>query len=184
MTFLNIKDKTINIDKILIRLPYNPYMPYIIDGHNLIPQLGLDLSSIDDEESLIGVILEYSRQARLGQVEIYFDNGQPGQLEKQRRGALTIIFTRRPMIADQAISSRLANLKNDAKNWTVVSSDRRVQSEARSTGAKVLSSDQFSEMVKKQLAKRKPGKSQEHGKLSEDEVNKWLKIFEQGGQNK
>ncbi|MEI6289636.1 MAG: NYN domain-containing protein [Chloroflexota bacterium] len=157
-------------------------MPYIIDGHNLIPQLGLDLSSIDDEESLIGVILEYSRQARLGQVEIYFDNGQPGQAERQKRGTLTIVFTRRPMIADQAISNRLFMLKKDAKNWTVVSSDRKVQAEAKSAGARVISSDQFSGMVMNQLAKSKPGKTHEHGKLSEAEVEKWLHIFEQSEQ--
>ena len=159
-------------------------MPYIIDGHNLIPLLGLDLSSIDDEESLVGVILEYSRQARLGQVEIYFDNGQPGQAERQKRGSLTLIFTRRPMIADHAISNRLSALKKDAKNWTVISSDRKVQSEARSVGARVISSDQFSGMVMNQLAKSKPGKSHDHGKLSEAEVDKWLHIFEQGEKNK
>ena len=47
-------------------------MPYLIDGHNLIPKLGLRLDSIDDESELIAILQEFSRRERR-QVEVFFD---------------------------------------------------------------------------------------------------------------
>ncbi len=35
-------------------------LPYLIDGHNLIPKLGLRLDSIDDEMDLVVRLQEYS----------------------------------------------------------------------------------------------------------------------------
>ena len=43
-------------------------MPYLIDGHNLIPKLGLRLDSLDDEEQLIPRLQEFCRLRR-AQVE-------------------------------------------------------------------------------------------------------------------
>jgi uncharacterized protein len=117
-------------------------MPYLIDGHNLIPKLGLDLSSFDDENALIERLNEFSRISRRGQLEIYFDNALPGGPEKQKKGLVNAYFVRHPMIADEAIRLRLQHLKHDAKNWSVVSSDHRVQAEARAVGARVISSDE------------------------------------------
>jgi hypothetical protein len=39
-------------------------MPYLIDGHNLIPKLGLRLDSMDDEQELIAILQEYARLER------------------------------------------------------------------------------------------------------------------------
>ena len=36
-------------------------MPYLIDGHNLIPKLGLRLESLDDEMELIAILQEFCR---------------------------------------------------------------------------------------------------------------------------
>ncbi len=46
-------------------------MPYLIDGHNLIPKLGLHLDSFDDEVKLINKLNEIYRSARKTQVEVY-----------------------------------------------------------------------------------------------------------------
>jgi predicted RNA-binding protein with PIN domain len=105
-------------------------MPFLIDGHNLIPRVGLRLDSLDDELELIRLLQEYSRLSR-GQVEVYFDNAPAGQPAKQKHGMVTAHFVRRPDIADEAIRQRIAKLGASAKNWTVISSDRRVQAEAR-----------------------------------------------------
>ena len=152
-------------------------MPYLIDGHNLIPSLGLDLSSFDDETELIERLNEFCRLSRRGQVEIYFDNAQPGQRQKRKIGSVSVIFIRRPQIADEAIRLRLKQLKNDARNWNVVSSDHRVQSEARSAGAKVISSGEFAHLVIETL---RAGPAQSDGPargISAREVDEWLHLF-------
>ena len=46
-------------------------MPYLIDGHNLIPRLGLRLDSMDDEMELIAILQEFYRTERR-QVEVFF----------------------------------------------------------------------------------------------------------------
>ncbi len=152
-------------------------MPYLIDGHNLIPNLGLDLSSFDDETELIERLNEFCRLSRRGQVEIYFDNAQPGGHQKQKIGLVTAIFVRRPQIADEAIRLRLKQLKNDAKNWSVVSSDHRVQSEARSAGAKVISSPEFANLVIETLRSGPAPADGAKSILSAREVDEWLTLF-------
>ena len=47
-------------------------MPYLIDGHNLIPKLGLRLDSVDDEMELVAILQEFARLER-SQIEVYFD---------------------------------------------------------------------------------------------------------------
>src|SRR5512140_502536 len=102
-------------------------MPYLIDGHNLIPKLGLRLDSFDDELELVGRLNEYCRLSRKTGLEVYFDNAAPGSPETRRMGLLTAHFVRKPRIADEAIRLRLKKLGKAARNWTVVSSDRSVQ---------------------------------------------------------
>jgi uncharacterized protein len=149
-------------------------MPFLIDGHNLIPRVGLRLDSLDDELELIRLLQEYSRLSR-GQVEVYFDNAPAGQPAKQKHGMVTAHFVRRPDIADEAIRQRIAKLGASAKNWTVISSDRRVQAEARAAKAKVLSSDEFAGQVRRTLQNKAAlgGESA----MSEGELNDWLELF-------
>ena len=117
-------------------------MPYLIDGHNLIPKLGLQLSSMDDEAELISRLQEFCRLRR-AQVEVYFDGAPPGQAATRKAGAVTALFVRRGSSADAAIEIRLARLGKTVKNWFVVSSDGRVQRAAHAAHAGVLSSEEF-----------------------------------------
>lgn len=156
-------------------LLYNPAMPYLIDGHNLIPKLGLDLNSFDDEMQLVERLNEFCRLSRRGQVEIYFDNAAPGNPETSKMGLVTTHFVRKPLIADEAIRQRLRKLGSAAKNWNVVSSDQRVQVEARAAGARVISSDEFAQTVSATLrAGPPPG---EKKSMSERELQEWLTLF-------
>ena len=149
-------------------------MPFLIDGHNLIPRIGLRLDLLDDELELIRLLQEYCRLSR-SQAEAYFDNAPTGQPAKQKHGAVTAYSVRRPDIADEAIRRRIKRLGASAKNWTVVSSDRRVQAEARSAKAKVLSSDEFARQVRLTL-QNKPT-SAGGSAMSEKELNAWLELF-------
>ena len=149
-------------------------MPFLIDGHNLIPRVGLRLDSLDDELDLIRLLQEFCRLSR-SQAEVYFDNAPAGQPAKQKHGMVTAHFVRKPDIADEAIYQRIRKLGLSAKNWTIVSSDRRVQAEARSTKAKILSSDEFARQVR--LTLQNKSASLGDNALNEKEINDWLELF-------
>ena len=158
-------------------------MPYLIDGHNLIPKLGLNLNSLDDEMELIERLNEFCRISRKGQLEVYFDNALPGTPETRKIGLVAAHFVRRPLIADDAIRLRLKKLGRAAKNWNVVSSDHRVQAEARTSGAKVISSDEFAATVIDTL-RSGPAPAAKQSTMSERELEEWLKLFSERGKQK
>jgi uncharacterized protein len=152
-------------------------MPYLIDGHNLIPKLGLQLASLDDEQALISRLQEFCRLRRV-QVEVYFDGAPPGQPSTRQAGVVTAHFVRQGTSADAAIENRLARLGNAARNWTMVSSDGRVQRAARAVHAKVINSEVFArEMSRVQAASNSPTK--QAATLAPDQVEEWLDIFNQ-----
>jgi|SRR6185436_13473717 predicted RNA-binding protein with PIN domain len=152
-------------------------MPYLIDGHNLIPKLGLRLDSMDDEMELVAILQEFCRQDRR-QVDVYFDGAPPTQAGTRKLGAVTAYFVRLGATADNAIRDRLKALGRSAKNWTVVSSDRQVQAEANAARAEVISSDAFAAMLKQ--ARASAPKQNNDRKLSDDEVNEWMRLFQKG----
>jgi predicted RNA-binding protein with PIN domain len=118
-------------------------MPYIIDGHNLIPKIpGLSLSVIDDEDRLIKLLQEFCRLNQK-KVEVYFDKAAVGEEKVRNYGNVRALFVRQGITADDAIRARLRKLGKRAHNWTVVTSDRAVQNSARYQGAKVVSSQDF-----------------------------------------
>lgn len=158
-------------------------MPILIDGHNLIPKLGMSLNSFDDEMELVERLNEFCRISRKGQVEVFFDNAQPGTPETRKMGLVTTHFVRRPLIADEAIRQRLKKLGNAARNWSVVSSDHRVQAEAKNAGAKIISSDEFAATVIDTLRSGPPPTGKQSN-MSEHELEEWLKLFSERGKQK
>jgi predicted RNA-binding protein with PIN domain len=151
-------------------------MPYLIDGHNLIPKLGLRLDSIDDEMELIAILQEFCRMEHR-QLEVFFDGAPINQARTRKLGSVTAHFVRLGNTADDAIRNRLKQLGKSAKNWSVVSSDRQVQAEAAAARAEVISSDSFAGMLKQaHQSAPKPGNER---KLSPQEVDDWLRLFEE-----
>jgi predicted RNA-binding protein with PIN domain len=150
-------------------------MPYLIDGHNLIPKLGLQLDSLDDEEQLIPRLQEFCRLRR-AQVDVYFDGALPGNASTRKAGAVTAHFVRKGSSADAEIEAQLARLGKAARNWVVVSSDRRVQSAAGAAHAGVLSSEDFAREMSKAQAKA-ASKPDHNATLAPNEVEEWLDIF-------
>jgi len=148
-------------------------MPILIDGHNLIPQLGLSLRSIDDEMQLVERLQVFCRSSRQP-VEVYFDGAPAGQARTRKHGLVTAHFVRKGATADSAISARLQALGRAARNWKVVSSDRRVQNEARALGAGVITSADFARQV---ASARMPEPDPGQKGLPEDEVEEWLNLF-------
>ena len=156
----------------------NQAMPYLIDGHNLIPKLpGLSLKSLDDEIQLIERLQEYCRKSGK-KAEVYFDNAAPGQAGTQVFGRVKAHFISAGRTADDAIIARLRSMRREARNWQVVSSDRQVAAAARSFHAQVISSDTFARTM--QLTESEgiadPGVEADPA-LNPDEVEAWLDLF-------
>jgi predicted RNA-binding protein with PIN domain len=155
-------------------------MPYLIDGHNLIPHIpGITLKDLEDELALIQLLGRFARQERT-RVEVFFDLAPPSWAGIRSYGAVTAHFIRQGITADQAIISHLGKLGNEAKNWTVVTSDREILAEARSTHSKTVTSSEFVGL----LAGLKgpsgtPGNKGEAPEISDQEVDYWLDQFNQ-----
>ena len=150
-------------------------MPYLVDGHNLIPKAGLHLDSLDDEMELVALLQEFARLHRR-QVEVYFDGAPADQAGTRGLGTVKAHFVHTGTTADAAIAQRLKRMRRAAKNWTVVSSDREVQAEARAVHAAVLSSEEFARLLQ-QTPRGEVGKPAADRKVSSAEVDEWLKIF-------
>jgi uncharacterized protein len=151
-------------------------MPYLVDGHNLIPKIpGLTLADPDDEERLIDLLQEFCRRQRK-QVEVFFDRAPHGQAGKRQFGLLTAHFVRQGSTADAAIRNRLVHLQRNARNWTVVISDQAVQREARFHQAACLSSEAFAARLLRALedgaSNQEPDDHMETG-----DIDEWLRLF-------
>lgn len=153
-------------------------MQYLIDGHNLIPKLGLRLEEVEDELQLLTRLQEFCLRSR-ARAEVFFD-GAPAGLSGQRRvGMIIAHFVCRGSSADAALEAHLARLGKEARNWVVVSSDSRVQRSARAWHAQTLSSEEFARQVNRLSRREKPPSPKENLTLSPQEVEEWLQIFEE-----
>jgi predicted RNA-binding protein with PIN domain len=109
-------------------------------------------------------------------VEVFFDGAPPGQATTRKAGVVTAHFVRQGSSADAAIEIRLKRLGRTARNWTVVSSDGRVQQAARAAHAGVLSSEEFTgEMSRVKAMSTTLLKNA--AALAPEEVEEWLDFF-------
>ena len=150
-------------------------MPYLIDGHNLIPKLGLRLDSFDDEMELTAILQEFCRLERK-QVDVYFDGAPTPHAGIKKLGVVTAHFVPLGTTADDAIRRRLKKMGKTAKNWIVVSSDRQVQADVRAAGASTFSSDTFAEQVAEAMRAPNP-QDEEQAEISEKEIEEWMHLF-------
>ncbi len=155
-------------------------MPYLIDGHNLIPKLGIGLDSADDEMELAAALQDFARLERRN-VEVYFDGAPPGSAAERRFGRVTAHFVRQGQTADAAIRARLSRLAGAARNWIVVSSDHAVQAAARAAHALVMPSEDFARRVRDSAMLQRPSTSRQREagepRPTHKEVDDWLRIF-------
>ena len=154
-------------------------MPYIIDGHNLIPKLGLRLDEPDDEMELVRLLQDFAR-IRRQQVDVYFDGAPAGQAGMRKFGSIKAHFVRQGQTADSAIRRRLEEMGKAAKNWIVVSSDHEVLSAARVHQAHSLRSEEFVKQIRTALTTTTQSGTSE-SKLSEKEVEEWINLFTNKG---
>jgi predicted RNA-binding protein with PIN domain len=153
-------------------------MPYIIDGHNLIPKVpGLSLGDIEDEVGLIKVLQDFCRQERK-KAEVYFDQAPPGSVRSQKHGWVTAHFIRRGRTADAAIRSRLREIGRAGRNWTVVTSDKEVAAAAGEVQARVISAEVFAhDLFSNSSTGEVSLETDPEAALDAEAVDEWLRIF-------
>lgn len=154
-------------------------MPYLVDGHNLIPHVpGLSLQDMDDEEKLLNLLADFARTEQVA-IEVYFDRAAPGYVGTRISGRVKAVFVSTHTIADEQIIKRIHSLGGSVKNWTVVTSDRRIQGEARTKRAQVVEAAEF--VLRMATARRiHPSADTTMPTLSPDEVDEWLNLFARG----
>ncbi len=152
-------------------------MPYLIDGHNLIPRVrGLNLTQFDDEMRLIELLQDYCRMRRC-RVEVYFDNAAVGYSGVRRYGSVQAHFIPQGKTADVAIVARLRRLGGEARNWTVVSSDQEIRAAAETAQARLMNSEDFAgQMVARQQTEQHRNRSIPP-LMTEAEIEEWLNLF-------
>lgn len=159
-------------------------MEYYIDGHNLIPKLpGISLSEDGDEEKLLERIQEFARLSRR-KCTVFFDKAPENRTKNAHYGTVQVVYVTHHYKADEEIIARVNKAGARVKEITVVSSDQHVQWQSHQAGASVMPSEKFAAEMEKIFLY---GKSQEGGhskmspqmeaKLSSDEVEEWLRIF-------
>lgn len=149
-------------------------MPYLIDGHNLIPKIpGIQLDHLDDEQALFTLLDNYFKKNRKRAV-VYFDQASPGAPLELNTAYLRAHFVRKPSSADEAILLRLRKLGGDARNYTIITSDHWVADNARSLGASVISSDDFAHTLR--INTQEPSRKSKSS--DEGDIDYWLDIFQ------
>ncbi|MCK4836619.1 MAG: NYN domain-containing protein [Candidatus Aminicenantes bacterium] len=156
-------------------------MPTIIDGNNLIgssPDISLDDPAA--REKMLHMVKTY-QESKNGNIIIVFD-GKPESIYYNDNSAekFSVVYPRYGCSADEEIKEIL-NGYSDFKSVKLVSSDRDLKIFAKSKGAKTINSIEFYFELKRVY--RLNGKKEEklrriHNKISKQEVDQWLKIFE------
>lgn len=160
----------------LIAHDQNNIMPYIVDGHNLIPKVpGLTLDDPEDELQLVKLLQEFCRLNRK-KVEVYFDNAPPGGQDSRSFGGVIARFVRQGTTADQAIKKKLKRLGGESRNWTVISSDHEIRDAAKSARAKVVTAEEFARQLANMPVSKEVAIDSEV-ELSQEDVEDWLDFF-------
>ena len=151
-------------------------MLVLIDGHNLIGKMpDIRLDDPHDEEKLLRRISLYRARTRR-KVLVVFDSGsdyKPGR--KQKLAGLSVQYAPHGKSADQIIINRINKAQNPGQ-LLVVTSDRAIQRAAWQRRAKVVSAADFAAELVAPSTKAKP---ETEAILSEDEVEAWLKLFQE-----
>jgi uncharacterized protein len=153
-----------------------PFMPYLIDGHNLIGQLpDISLSDPNDEAKLVQKLAGFA--ARTGKkIVVIFDSGITGGKSRMSTGMVEVVFATPRSNADRIMMERIADAK-DPLYWVVVSSDNQVLGAAQRRKMKAIRSNDFAQLMRPAVAVDKEESDGREVYPSPAEVEMWLKIF-------
>jgi predicted RNA-binding protein with PIN domain len=153
----------------------------IIDGDNLLWALRqtLEEREITTELELCAALSRYF--ASIGEPgQVVFDGSGPSdRSEFDKIANPEIIFAGFNRDADSVIEERL-KVSTAPRQLMVVSSDRRLRKAAAVRRAAALKSEEFWELMRKELGRKKPRKTEPEEKregLTDSETDKWMEAF-------
>ncbi len=152
-------------------------MNLLVDGHNLIGQTpGLSLADPDDEAKLVMLLRRIATSKRGNAIVIVFDHGVYGHPQQLNGYGITCHFARSPQDADTQLIRRIKALRQP-RNWSLVTSDRRVADVAVEHGMRVIDSRVFAARLNPTPNDDIPLADKIDRKLSPTEISEWFKIF-------
>ncbi len=157
-------------------------MPYIIDGNNLIGSSpGISLDDPDSRKKVLDMVRKF-QENRKSSIIIVFD-GEPahGSHWQALSDKFTVVYPKFGRTADDEIK-RILNSYTYFKDVVMVTSDRELKNYAKKKGARIINSTEFHFELKR--FQRAHGMTEDirkriNTKLSDSEVEHWLKIFEE-----
>ncbi len=151
-------------------------MPYLIDGHNLIAALpDISLADENDEAKLVLKLRGFSTRAKT-KCTVIFDRGLPAGTSKLSTSAVKVVFASERSSADSLIRRRISQTR-DARNWTLVSSDREIVDRARRRGMRQVSAAEFARQLGQGDTAGSSIAGPEKPTPSEDDTALWLQHF-------
>lgn len=151
----------------------------VIDGHNLIPKVpGIHLADPDDENKLIQMIGEYCRLSRT-RADLFFDGAPAGSTPRSRHGMVSVHHVKQGGTADDAIIRHLRREGQNARNILVISSDHRVQVEAKALRAETMTSEAFNSTMQQTFSSPAVIDAIRNKPPSEAEVEEMLKLMQE-----
>lgn len=158
-------------------------MRYLIDGHNLIGQLpNLSLADEHDEAKLV-ILLRQFAAGRKARIVVVFDHGIPGGWSALSGGPVEVVFAGSHTNADRILRERLKNEKQPGQ-LTLVTNDHEVISAAKARKVIVARSTDFAQQLTAvaEPPSRRNAPPPAERTLSDKEVDEWMKLFGQGGE--
>lgn len=156
-------------------------MPYLIDGHNLIAALpDIDLSDENDEALLVIKLRGFAVRKKT-KCTVIFDRGLPGGASKLSTNSVRAVFAAAGRSSADALIKRRIDRTRDARNWTLVSSDREIRDYARWKGMRDMSAAEFTELLRPNARVPSTPAESEKPMPSEDDTSLWLKRFGEHG---
>lgn len=122
-------------------------MIIIIDGYNLLPNLDIKGSSFEQKRGNMIAQLQEFISVNPAQVTVVFDGHHNPSMHRgnETHGAIKVIFSAQGELADDVIENLIMNRKGKARDYLIVSSDRRLQVFAEENDMKWMSSQKFAE---------------------------------------
>lgn len=123
-------------------------MIILIDGYNLMPNLKLRGDTFEAKrENMIAQLIDFVR-VNPAKIILVFDGQHNPSMHRgnETHGPIQVIFSAQGETADDVIEDLIMKRKGKARDYMMVSSDRRLINFAAENAVKTMTSQQFAEL--------------------------------------
>jgi predicted RNA-binding protein with PIN domain len=149
---------------------------YVIDGNNVIGgRVGWHRDKPGSRRLLLNDLARLARVKKL-RLNVVFDGAPDPQFPdgSSYRG-VRIFYARLGSDADSRIVE-MVEAERNKKSLVVVTSDRKLTSRVRASGARVMRSGEFRRMLD-EIAENATDQEEDTPKIKDDEMSEWLRYF-------